>query len=89
MAVGEAVNKYFHTVDTFQPAANVEIMVLCVFTGALDDLVGITNGVNTANSNVYYSYPNPNSNRFIITNTDYYETDSIHANAGFSGIQIK
>ncbi len=89
MAVGEAVNRYFNTVDTFQPAAGVEIVVMVTFTGSADDLVGITNGTSTANSNVYFTYPNPNSNRFIITNTDYYKTDSIHTQAGFSGIQTK
>ncbi len=89
MAVGEAVSVYTNASASFQPAATVEVMVLLTMISTGDDSIGFTNGVSVARA---YFYNGSNSTpwvKWLITNTDYYLTDTVAANTGFSGIQIK
>jgi|TARA_R110002110_G_scaffold389539_2_gene601870 hypothetical protein len=92
MAVGDAINVYLHTASTFQPASGVEIMVLAPFITDGSSYVGFTDGTasNTARQHIYHNYGGVGSTqRWVITNTDYYYVIAATAFFGFSGIQIK
>ena len=89
MASGDIINVSTVTTGTYQPAAGIEIIVLCPLC-ANSSFVGVTNGVQPMT--IYYEYNiggSPNMNKFGITNTFYYYTSDVTADSGLSGIQIK
>jgi hypothetical protein len=92
MAVGEIVSGINTTIATyvyFQPAANVEIMILTAGGKAVAN-AGLSNGVTDAPLEVADGSHNIGSNLKIgITNTNYLAFYGSTTAPGYSGIQIK
>ena len=92
MAAGDVINFLANGVVSFQPAAGVEIIVLRVFGNAGTLSTGISDGATSAQD--YFSPVAPyqqlgSSNKFGITNSEYFILTPSSAFVGFSGIQIK
>ena len=92
MAVGDSVSVYLHTATTFVPAAGIQIMILSPMLTDGAQYVGFSDGTgnNTARQYVLHSQGGMGATqRWIITNTDYFYTLNAAAWTGFNGIQIK
>ena len=92
MAVGDIINVSADGVNSWQPAAGIEIIVLKTFMGSTTGYTGITNG--TVSPNQYVDRSDTNNanqvgNKYGITNTFYYYNSIGSSTTGFSGIQIK
>tara|TARA_R110000823_G_scaffold125645_1_gene252470 strand:+ start:667 stop:960 length:294 start_codon:yes stop_codon:yes gene_type:complete len=92
LAAGDVINVTMNGVQTFVPAAGVEIIILQQFAENSNFAGGIYDGTDYATN---YSATSGNNttpwqgNRLGITNTLYYQSNSTAASKGFSGIQIK
>ena len=90
MAVGDSINVNMSTTNAFQPASGVEIMVLYSFFEASSGYVGFQDGtLITSNHHPAADYNQWLDCKFPITNTNYYYNNSLQAQSGFAGIQIK
>ena len=94
MTAGDVINVNMDASANFQPAANVELIILQTFrSNAFSVRIGFTDGV--LNCGTYVGAGAAVSNRtadwrkFGITNSQYYWQQSLTFQSGISMIQIK
>lgn len=90
MAVGDVISGVFNTINTnlyFQPAVNVEVVILCITGQHTGFQAGLYDGVTAAKTDlqVHLNFTNV---KLGITNTNYFNI-YFNGQGGYSGIQIK